>query len=541
MGIYLNKGNGMLREALNGQIYVDKSMLIRVCNSKIKTPDKFMAVSRPRRFGKSMAANMLVAYYSKGCDSKELFSSLKISKDESFEKHLNKYNVLHLTMTEFTEYGVDKAFDYIKAVLLDDIEEEYPDIKINSAFSLDLIFGKLYQKTQIPFIFIIDEWDAFMRAEGRSESEKRQYLDFLRNLLKDREYVALCYMTGILPIKKYGEHSAINMFTEYSMEHQWDLAEFTGFTEQEVEELCAKNAMSFEKIKNWYNGYVLKIPDLEKRTPERDVYKGIRIYNPCSVVKAMQFNDIRNYWSKTETFKALKAPINMNLEGLKEAIELMMAGENIPVDMRIFQNDFALVDSAQAALGMLVHLGYLSFDCEFKTAHVPNLEVNEEFVTCIKDEPKWAPVMNAINLSEKCLKATLAGDGETIAQIIEKVHRENTSIIKYNDENSLSCIVGLSYFTAKNRYHILREYPAGNGYADLVFIPRKTESLPAIVVELKRDKDASIAIDQIKSKKYSESLEEYSGEIILVGVNYISDTKDENYKKHSCKIERMVK
>ncbi|MCQ2514513.1 MAG: AAA family ATPase, partial [Ruminococcus sp.] len=238
MGIYLNQDNILFQEAVNSEIYIDKSMLIECANRKLRTSDKYMCVSRPRRFGKSIAANMLVAYYSKGADSRELFSKLEISKAESFEKHLNKFNVIHLTMTDYYDYTVKEMVEYIEEDIIFDIQTEYPDLMLPKRLNLVKILEIAYAQTKIPFVFIIDEWDSIMRKTMQNEDEQREYLNFLRNLLKDKPYVALAYMTGILPVKKYGEHSALNMFTEYSMEEQRELAEFTGFTESEVTDLC---------------------------------------------------------------------------------------------------------------------------------------------------------------------------------------------------------------------------------------------------------------------------------------------------------------
>ena len=524
MGIYLNQNNIMFQEVINSEIYIDKTMLIGELNRMICTSDKYVCISRPRRFGKSMAANMLTAYYSRGCDSIELFAPYKIAKAESFEKHLNKYNVIHLTMTDFSEYSVADTIKKITKILKKEILRENPDIDFTDDEELFLMLQDVFEQTMIPFVFIIDEWDIIMRKTKQNEQEQEDYLSFLRILLKDKSYVALAYMTGILPIKKYGEQSALNSFHEYSMEGAYPFSEFTGFTEEETEKLCKQYDIDINETKKWYNGYNVD---------------GIAIYNPRSVVEVCRRRRFTNYWSKTETYNALKMPINLNFDGLKEKIEKMIAGERIVIDTGTFQNDMSSFHYADDVLTLLVHLGYLTYDFDTKSCWIPNMEVQQEFVRSIKDGG-WERVINAINQSEECLKAALSGDEETVARIVEQIHQENTSIIKYNDENALACVVTLAFYTARNQYEIIRELPTGKGYADIAFLPRPNENVPAIVVELKKEQDASIALKQIRNRQYTEKLSAYSGEIILVGINYTTNPNTE-YKKHTCRIEKIVK
>ena len=525
MGIYLNQNNIMFQEVINSEIYIDKTMLIGELNRMICTSDKYVCISRPRRFGKSMAANMLTAYYSRGCDSREMFENLKISKADSFEKHLNKYNVISFDMQKFlvkTE-SVKEMLRLMEQKILKDIKREYSDIlddEEDLISTLEIVFAE----TGVPFVFIIDEWDCVLRYYKDDESAQKTYLDYLYALFKGQPYVALAYMTGILPIKKYGVHSALNMFNEYSMEGAYPFSEFTGFTEEETEKLCKQYDIDINETKKWYNGYNVD---------------GIAIYNPRSVVEVCRRRRFTNYWSKTETYNALKMPINLNFDGLKEKIEKMIAGDKVNVNTSKFQNDMTSMKSADDILTLLIHLGYLTYDFDTKSCHIPNMEVQQEFINCIEDGG-WEPVINAINQSEECLKATLSGDEETVARIVEQTHQENTSIIKYNDENALACVVTLAFYTARNQYEIIRELPTGKGYADIAFLPRPNENVPAIVVELKKEQDASIALEQIRNRQYTEKLSAYSGEIILVGINYTTDPNTE-YKKHTCRIERITK
>ena len=522
MGGYMNPGNEKFGEALKSQIYVDKTGLIEYTNRVMYSNQKYVCVSRPRRFGKSMAANMLTAYYSRGCDSRELFQGLKISKTDAYEKKLNQYNTIFLNMQEFLSQtsSMEEMLRLVKKSVLWDLFFEYPDINYFDKENFSRAMQDVYQQTKCPFVIIIDEWDCIFREYRENHEAQEQYLDFLRDFLKDKAYIHLAYMTGILPIKKYGTHSALNMFDEYSMTNQMALAEFTGFTEQEVKALCEKYGMSFEETKRWYDGYDLK---------------GLSVYNPRSVVMAMTSHDFDNYWTKTETYESLKKYIQINSFGLKEIVKRLIAGEHMPLNPDKFQNDMTTFNSADDVLTLLVHLGYLTFDFDTKTVWIPNSEVQREFINSIEDGG-WEEVMKAIRISDELLTATLNCNEEKVAIIIEQVHRENTSILQYNNENSLSCVLSLAYYSAKKDYAMYRELPGGNGFADLVFIPRNVCQNLAFIVELKWDKSAETAIDQIKQKKYADCLKDYSGEILLVGINY-----DKADKRHTCKIEKITK
>ncbi|WP_295218137.1 AAA family ATPase [Ruminococcus sp.] len=519
MGIYLNPDNINFYEAVHSDIYIDKTELIAYTNQKMRTLHKNICVSRPRRFGKSMAANMLVAYYSCGCDSIKLFANFKIARHPDFEKHLNQYNVIYLNIQQFLS-RTDTIHDMLSMLerkVTRELKRAFSDIEF---FEEDLasIMENIYSETETQFVFIIDEWDCIFRIRESDLNAQKEYLDFLRNLLKDQPYVALAYMTGILPIKKYGEHSALNMFDEYSMTDAEPLEEFVGFTEDEVKSLCQNYSMDFVETKRWYDGYRLN---------------RLSVYNPKSVVEAMMRKKFNNYWTKTETYESLKKYIQMDSFGLKEIVTELIAGKHVLVNPDKFQNDMTTFNSADDVMTLLVHLGYLTYDFDTKTVWIPNSEVQREFINSIEDGG-WEHVMSSIRKSDELLNATLNGDEEAVAELIDKAHSDNTSILKYNDENSLSCVISLAYYSARKTYTIERELPAGKGFADLVFRPRKNNNNPAMIVELKYDSSAEGALEQIKQKKYVDCLKDYSGEILLVGINYDKETK-----KHVCVIEKV--
>ena len=521
MGIYLNPENVDFQEVLNSKIYVDKSELIQYTNSVLRTTQKYICVSRPRRFGKSMAANMLTAYYSRGCDSRKLFQGLKIATHPDFEKHLNQYNVIHLNMRDYlTESeNMKQLIQFVEDDLLDELQQEFSDLRMPRRKTLVKVLEQAFVQYKIPFVFIIDEWDCIFRVHKSDAASQKEYLDFLRNLLKDKSYIALAYMTGILPIKKYGEHSAINVFYEYSMTDASPIEEFTGFTEQEVRQLCEQYNMPFSETKKWYDGYCVD---------------GVSIYNPKSVVEAMLRGKFSNYWTQTETYEALKIYIQSNEFGVQDVILKLLAGEKEKIDTTTFSNDMVTFATKDDVLTLLVHLGYLTYNAETKEIWIPNDEVMEQFISTVK-VMGWGSVVTALETSEKLLQATLSGDEQTVAELIEQAHQANASILKYNDENALSCVISLAYYSAQKNYTLHREMPAGKGFADIVFEPNRNCNLPAMIVELKWGHSAEEAIEQIKRKDYLDCLQNYHGEVLLVGVNYDKE------KRHTCKIERVMR
>lgn len=523
MGRYLNQGNENFQKSVNSEIYIDKTGLIEYTNRVINTLQGYVCISRPRRFGKSMAANMLTAYYSRGCDSRELFNEFEISKSLDFEKYRNKYNTISLNMQAFLSRSnnIDELIDRVKKLVIRDIKKEYPEVDYFDDTDLIESIQDVYEEKKCPFIVIIDEWDCIFREFRQDKEAQEKYLDFLRDLLKDKACIHLAYLTGILPIKKYGTHSALNMFDEFSMLNPGPLASYVGFTEEEVKTLCIQYKMDIEEVKTWYDGY--SFPSEPS------------VYSPRSVVNSMLFGKIENYWNQTETFEALQAYIDMNFEGLKDDVLSMIAGECVPVNTGSFTNDMTTFRTEDDVLTLLIHLGYLAYDSDNKTVKIPNNEVRNEYVNSVSASD-WGEVSKALKESADILQAIWQGRTKQVAEGIRQAHFE-TSHIQYNDENALSYTISLALYSARNFYTVHRELAGGKGFADLVFIPRKKfQEKPALVVELKWDKMVEGAINQIKKKEYCQSLEEYKGNILLVGVNYNKKTK-----VHECMIEEYKK
>lgn len=524
MGIYLNPGNDGFWNAVRSEIYVDKTGLIAYTNKCLHTEQQYICVSRPRRFGKSMTLKMLAAYYSCGCDSRSLFEGRSIESDPDYFKYLNQFDVIYLNMQQFLIESNEGGFlAYLEQEVLEELLEAYGGFLKHPATCLAAALRRIFAKTKKKFIFLIDEWDCIMREGQGSETLQKQYLDFLRNLFKDQPYVSLVYMTGILPVKKYGEHSALNMFWEYSMTNQYVLEEYTGFTDKEVKALCQKYHMDYIKTKSWYDGYQFR--------------KFKHIYNPRSVVAAMSCQDFSSYWASTETYDALKIYIEMDFDGLRADIVRMLGGGRVRVNAFSFQNDMHNFRTKDDILTLLVHLGYLGYDSEAEEVFIPNKEIMREFENAMS-VGGWQEIMQILKASERLLADTLNGDEKSVAKGLLQAHEQSASILSYHDENSLSCAVGLAYYSARKDYRMIRELPTGRGFADLVFLPLAHTGKPAIVVELKYNKSACAAIQQIKDRHYTQALEGYVGEILLVGINYDKNAVDRNY---SCVIEKIKK
>ncbi|MBR1634888.1 MAG: AAA family ATPase [Lachnospiraceae bacterium] len=524
MGIYLNPGNELFQKTIHSEIYIDKTMLLKHTNELLGTRENFLAVSRPRRFGKTTALDMLNAYYGRANDSRDLFLPYQIAKESSFGKYLNQFDVIQLNVRNLiTESeNMRELISYLENDVKAELKEAFPDIPLQEKRSLAYCLERIYASTKVPFVFLIDEWDAVFRVNALKNNleEQAKYLDFLRNLLKDRAYVALAYMTGILPIKKYGEHSALNMFVEYSMTNQGELSEFTGFTEGEVRDLCEKYEMSYSEMKRWYDGYQLT---------------KLSVYNPRSVVMAMTRHTYDSYWTKTETYEALKVYIEMNMDGLRDAIVELMAGNKVEIDTNSFLNDMVTFSTKDDVLTLLIHLGYLTYDFRTGEVWIPNQEIMGEFATTLKILG-WSEVAEALRKSNELLRATLQKDSEQVAKMLEDIHQSETSIMAYNDENALASVISIAYYMARRDYDLVRELPSGKGFADVCFLPKKSSSNPAMIVELKVDQGAEAAIAQIKERNYVEGLRSYQGKVLLVGISY-----DRKSKRHSCQIEEIEK
>lgn len=522
MGAYLNPGN-LAFTRIRNDIYVDKTGLIALINDTIDTPRALTCISRPRRFGKSYVAKMLCAYYDKTCDSAELFCDLEIAQDIHYLDYMNQYDVIYLDMTTVMgELGSRDLISGIKKKITEELLQVYPQLRVDDTFFTATLLSAV-ELAGNKFIAIIDEWDAPIREMPERQEE---YLHFLRTLFKSSgttdKIFAAAYMTGILPIKKDGSQSAISDFQEYSMVFPGKFAEYVGFTETEVQTLCAEYELDFGQMKQWYDGYTLK--------------RVGSVYNPNSVIQAIRNESFRSYWTQTSAVENLMEYISLDFDGLSKTIAELIGGIEILVDTNGFSNDLVTFHDKDDVLTLLIHLGYLAYDEETEFVHIPNEEIKREFSKAIR-VVKRTDTIRRVRESDQIIYDTIHGNAEAVAAQIEKIHSEETALLFYNNEQALRSVIKLAYFSYKDYYIKFEELPAGDGYADIVYLPKKHSNLPALVIELKWKQSAEGAIDQIRNRKYPEVLKEFGGEILLVGINYEKNVSD-GQKRHTCVIEK---
>lgn len=522
MGRFLNVGKDVYERLTRVPHFVDKTELINRLLEKTDD-EKFICNARPRRFGKSVTVNMLAAYFSRGTDSRHLFAPLKCRKDDVFLQNMNHYDTIILDIQSLFVTAAEKKINpisYINKCLRQELSEAYPMLVPEDAV-LSEALAVIHDKAGCQFVLIFDEWDYPVRELDYQNDIKKEYLEFLRGLFKSMEaqrYVRLAYLTGIMPIVRVKGQSSVNNFREYTMTEPLDFSAFIGFTEDEVYSLCQKFGADFWQIKEWYDGYRLG---------------GKEIYNPLSVLRAVTSHDYTQYWTATGTYGDIEELINRNFRGLREDIIKMLSGIRLPIRVSDGTNDLHTFGCKEEVITALIHLGYFAYDKDTREAYVPNKEIQDVFY-------KYMSYSSNDNLSkfmedsQQILNSVLAKEAERTAQMIQQIHDGYISAIEYNNENSLSCVIMIALIASFAYYYKpVREYPSGKGFADLVYLPLPEHSdLPVIVVELKWNKNVKAALAQIKERRYPNSLREYAGEILLVGVAY-----DKKQKEHSCEIE----
>lgn len=534
MGIYVNPGN-IAFQRINNSEYVDKTQLIDLINARIDTNNNLVCISRPRRFGKSFAAQTLSAYYDCSCDSHVLFDDKKIAECKSYTEHLNQYNVICFDVTSFISVArrTERPLSVVPNMITDSLQRElvelYPYLKPDMSLTeciLRCVEGTKEEQGR-KFIFIIDEWDAVIREAKDEPAIQKQYLDLLREWFKNIAFtpkaVAAAYMTGILPIKKDGSQSAISDFEEFAMIKPSEFGGYVGFTQEEVRTICENKNADFELMKLWYDGYS---------------FKGAgSVYNPNSVMKAAKYGDFDSYWTETSAAEGLMEYISHDYNGLTKTIAELIAGIDVKVSVTGFANDLTTFRGKDDVLTLMIHLGYLAYDSVNKTVRIPNEEIKLEFQKAVK-EVKHTETLERLKASEQLFLDTIEGNEDAVAEQIEKIHMEETSPIHYNKEDSLRSVIKLAYYTYRDNYVQWEELPAGAGYADVAYIPKYDSGYPILVIELKWNKNAETAIEQIKNRHYPDSFKGLGREIILVGITYDKDAPVGN-RKHICKIEKV--
>lgn len=539
MGFYLNSRTAysLLQNEAGQTFFVDKSEMLKDLFPLVKAGNKHICLTRPRRFGKTIMANMIASFFTKACDSKALFDRLAIADEEEYETFRNKYDVVHISFNDVPR-NCNSYMQYINRFeerLLNDLRMEYPDVDFCMNDALWDAFMMVYMvHPDVRFIFVLDEWDFIFHQDFVSEDDKKAYLVFLRSLLKDRPYVQLAYMTGILPIAKYSSGSELNMFVEYTMAKSRAFSEYFGFSDEEVDMLYDRYCevqekpllVDREELRRWYDGYA---------TPS-----GKRLYNPRSVVLALSNNSLDNFWTSSGPYDEIFYYIRNNVDSVRDDLALMVSGACVPVKIQEYAATSRSLKTKEEIFSAMVVYGFLSY--ENGTVCIPNKELMDHFSDMLKRESSLGYVYQLATESEKMLRATLAGDTDTMERILELAHDTETPILSYNHETELSAVVNLVYLSARDHYRVEREEKAGKGFVDFIFYPETPLSADGIIIELKVDHSPEDAIAQIKKKNY---VARFSGKnaksgikpqrIVLVGIGY-----DKKKKKHKCKVETIT-
>lgn len=534
MGIYLNSADALslYKSETIKPYFVDKSNMLEQLFPLVEEGSNYICITRPRRFGKTIMANMIGAFFSNAADSKDVFDKLKIASSSDYLRHLNQHDVIYIDFSEID----DECRNYtsyirnIKELLREDLHNAYPEVTFrdNSSVSEDL--KRIYAVTGKKFIFVLDEWDAIFHVAFIKDKDKIAFLRFLRGLLKGKAYVSLAYMTGILPIAKYSSGSELNMFTEFTMAKSPAFSDYFGFTEHEVDDLYQRYLtltpnplIEREGLKTWYNGYCTA--------------SGERVYNPRSVVQALRFNHLESYWTSSGPFDEIFYYIEKNVADVRDDLAYMVAGEAVPAKIQEYAATSMNLQTKDEIFSAMVVYGFLSY--EDGRVSIPNKELMDKFADMLQKENSLGYVYRLAKESDRMLKATLDGDTSTMIDILEYAHDTEVPLLSYNHETELTAIVNLVYLSARDRYRVEREDKAGVGYVDFIFYPQTDKNADCIILELKVDSTPDIAIAQIKEKQYtlrfSGKLGEqniYTGRILAVGISY-----DRNIKKHDCKIE----
>ena len=527
MGNFVNPGNTQFVDDISSKIYVDKSDMVVELNDYYRTVDKYICMSRARRFGKTMMTNLLVAYYSKGCDSRALFEKLKLSRHEGWDKHLNNVNVISIDVN--SEYSdLDDKLSFVPVLqqnVVDELRDAFPNVALESENTIASAITKIFNSTGEAFVFIMDEYDVLFRDKEVDKSVRESYLAMLNALFKSNKTtkaINLAYLTGILPIIREQVQSKLNNFNEFTMLDPKAFAPYFGFTEQEVKELCQTHNMDYERCAAMYDGYF---------------FSGIgHIFNPNSVSKCIRNRDYDSYWNYTSSFDAITCYIEEDMLGIQDDIRTMLEGGEICINTDLYKNNITNFDSKDKVFTYLIHLGYLALVRKGvkNYCRIPNNEVKIEWFNAMQDAQRFKSIYNIIEPSIKVLSATENCDSAAVATALDYFHTQYSSSLTYNLESSMQSAILMAYFYANRDYMVFAELPTGQGFADVAFIPLRRES-PAIIVELKKDGEPQVAIDQIKSRNYAQAFKKHPGQgVLLVGITY-----DPKEHKHKCIIEKV--
>ncbi len=538
MGIYLNskKMTTIYRSQMNHPYYVDKSMLLAKLFPLVEAGDYHICITRPRRFGKSVMAAMVGSFFGKGTDSKELFSTLRIADKKDYTDYLNQYDLVYIDFSQVAneQNNYQEFIDKIKSKLQNDLHNGFPQVNFPENGSVQDDFDQIFEETGTSFLFVFDEWDCIFHMNYTSDDDRRDFLAFLASITKGTSFARFTYMTGILPISKYSSGSSLNHFDEYTMASDDSFGEYFGFTQSEVGQLYQKflrnqpsPQVTLEDLEYWYDGYSL---------PNQ-----VKIYNPRSVVLALERNSVRDYWTKTGPYDEIATYIVNDVDDIKKDLAVLLAGDSVEADMEEFAATSMELDTRDKILSAMLVYGFLSHGDRPGTVRIPNGELMKEFASTVRRQPSTGYSHNLLVASGRMLQATLDSDTQTMEEMLDYAHNTETSILSYNNEVELSYIVNLLYFKARDTYEVVREEKGGKGYVDFLFKPLNPNET-GLILELKTDATPDDAIDQIKEKDYVLAFKgklgeksRYTGKVLAVGIGYDAKTKE-----HHCKVEELV-
>ncbi len=534
MGMFLNSivPFESYKDIARTRFFVDKTPMIdEILSSVILDGQKYLCFTRPRRFGKSVMANMIGAFFERSVEGKDVFGSLKIADSDNYQNHLNRHDIIYIDFSRMPrncnsyEYYISRIQDGINK----DLQEAFPELSLSDEWAVWDNLQFIFEKLKARFIFVIDEWDAIFHKDFITEAHRKKYTEFLRNLLKEQGYVEFVYMTGVLPIAKYSDGSELNMFQEYSIATRVKFCEYFGFLDSEVDDLYGRYLktvrnpqISRDDLRSWYDGYYTK--------------GGERVYNPRSVICALTDNELANYWTSSGTYDSVFSYIKDNISKVQDDITVIYAGGRVPSDIQEYAASSMRLETKDEIYSSMVVYGLLTY--KDGAVSIPNRELMDSFSVMMKRERSLGYIYNLANASRKMLSATLSGDTETMADILKLAHDTEAPVLSYNSEIELAAVVNLVYLAARDRYRVEREDKAGEGYVDFIFYPER-RSEDGIILELKVDDTAEHAIRQIKERNYALRFTgklgekpKYTGRILAVGISYSRKTKE-----HFCKVE----
>ena len=540
MGRYVNPGNKRFKINLNSKIYIDKSLIIKELNELLGTDNRFICMSRARRFGKTMITNLMSAYYSKNCDSRDIFESLGLSEQEGWDKYLNSVNVIQIDLNGWYSKTKDKSqtIDKLQTGVIDELRKEFPSIEIPADAVLADAISIINEEIGETFVIIIDEYDVLIRDSSVSEALRKEYIEFLNSIFKSndvQEAVSLAYLTGILPILRETVQSKLNNFKEYTMLAPDQFAQHFGFTENEVKKICREKNMDFEMCKLMYDGYVYEKPRELVEQPDDNGENVFHIFNPRSVIEAALSGKCRNYWVATSALEAITMYIDANIAGIQDDIKALLKGEKeIEVNTLRYNNNVERFATKDEIFTYLIHIGYLAYDPINQTCHIPNGEIRSAWLNIMSNAKGFEPIQRMLETSRQLIEATENGETEAVAKALDDSHADISSSLSYNRESTMQSAILMAYFYARKDYLVFSELASGCGYADVVLVPTVPQK-PIIIIELKKDGEPAVALEQIKTRNYAHAFRYHPGrEAVLVGITY-----DAESKHHRCLIERM--